>query len=260
MPGDEATDYDAFFGPFYFEPYARELVARMDEGQQGEVLELGAGTGRVTAQIRKRIPAGSRLVASDIDAGMLAFAEKKLAQLDIEWRIIDACELPFEANTFQTIVCGFGYMFVPDKEKAFSEAYRVLRPGGQLLFTTWDKLENNPASFIARTIAEQYLTHPVPASYDTATSMSDAAEIETRLQGAGFRKITIERLAVESGPTTAREAARVLSKSGIYPEVLEQNPDCVPDIESRVHAALAARFGESPMVAPASALISQAWK
>ena len=104
---------------------------------------------------------------------MLAVAKKKLAHLDIDWQHIDAQQLPFSDNSIDLVICCFGYMFVPDKPAAFAEVYRVLRPGGHFLFTTWDKLENNPASYISRCIAKQYLEEPLPAPYDLSTSMSD---------------------------------------------------------------------------------------
>jgi ubiquinone/menaquinone biosynthesis C-methylase UbiE len=55
------------------------------------------------------------------------------------------------------LVCSFGYMFVPDKPKAFAEVYRVLRPGGLFLFTTWDTLESNVASYISWSTAKNML-------------------------------------------------------------------------------------------------------
>jgi ubiquinone/menaquinone biosynthesis C-methylase UbiE len=41
------------------------------------------------------------------------------------------------------VVCQFGVMFFPEKTKAFAEVHRVLRPGGQLLFNVWDRIEHN---------------------------------------------------------------------------------------------------------------------
>jgi len=260
--GDTAAHYDQFFGPLFFEPYAIEVVKRMDTTSVSILLEIAAGTGRVTRHIREHIPASAKLIASDISEDMLSVAKKKLNHLNIEWQNIDAQQLPFTDNSIDVVVCCFGYMFVPDKPKAFAEAYRVLRPGGTFLFTTWDKLEQNAASYIARSIAKEYLEEPLPASYNLATSMSDETVIEQLLQKAGFSKITIEKVKQFSVSPSAKEAAYGLVEGGglIYKEIKSRNPAWIAEIKIKVEKELAEKFGAAPMSAPISAVISQAWK
>ena len=260
--GDTAAHYDQFFGPLFFEPYAIEVVKRMDTTSVSILLEIAAGTGRVTRHIREHIPASAKLIASDISEDMLSVAKKKLNHLNIEWQNIDAQQLPFTDNSIDVVVCCFGYMFVPDKPKAFAEAYRVLRPGGTFLFTTWDKLEQNAASYIARSIAKEYLEEPLPASYNLATSMSDETVIEQLLQKAGFSKITIEKVKQLSVSPSAKEAAYGLVEGGglIYNEIKSRNPAWIAEIKIKVEKELAEKFGAAPMSAPISAVISQAWK
>ncbi len=52
-------------------------------------------------------------------------------------------QLPFPDGAFDAVVCQFGVMFFPDKARALSEAHRVLRPGGVLIFNVWDRIEEN---------------------------------------------------------------------------------------------------------------------
>jgi SAM-dependent methyltransferase len=52
-------------------------------------------------------------------------------------------QLPFPDGAFDAVVCQFGVMFFPDRARAFSEAHRVLRPGGVLIFNVWDRIEEN---------------------------------------------------------------------------------------------------------------------
>ena len=261
LPAETAIHYDQFFGPLYFEPYAIEVAKRINPGQVSIVLEIAAGTGRVTRHIREHIPPPAKLIASDISEDMLAVAKKKLNHLDIDWQNIDAQQLPFSDSSIDLVVCCFGYMFVPDKPKAFAEVYRVLKPGGLFLFTTWDKLENNAASYCARSIAEKYLEKPLPDSYNLATSMSDEAVITPLLQDAGFAKISIEKVELFFVCTTAKEAASGLVKGGaIYEEIKKRNPAWIDEIRIKVEKELAEKFGAAPMVAPMSAVISQAWK
>jgi ubiquinone/menaquinone biosynthesis C-methylase UbiE len=260
-PGGGAFHYDHFLGPLFFEPYAIEMAKRIDPSPVSIALEIAAGTGRVTRHIRECIAASAKLIASDISEEMLAEAKKQLSHLDIDWQNIDAQQLPFSDNSIDLVVCCFGYMFVPDKLKAFAEAYRVLRPGGVFLFTTWDKLEHNAVSYTSRLVAEKYLKGPLPGSYDVAVSMYDEEIIRSLLEEAGFSKISIEKVGQFSVCPTAREAATGLVDGGfIFKEIRQHNPEWIDEIKIELEKELSEKFGAAPMIAPISAVISQAWK
>lgn len=259
--GNIAAHYDQYLGPLFFEPYAIEVAKRIDPGSVFVALELASGTGRVTRHLRGRLQGSAKLIASDISEEMLAEAKSKLRHLDIEWQIIDAQQLPFAENSIDLVVCCFAYMFVPDKPKAFAEAYRVLKPGGMFLFTTWNDLEHNAASYTSRSIARQYLQEPYPPSYDLATSMSDETVIGSQLQRAGFSQISIEKVAHFSVSPTAKEATYGLVEGGlIYKDIKKQNPAWIDEIKIKVEKELSEKYGAAPMVAPMSAVISQARK
>jgi ubiquinone/menaquinone biosynthesis C-methylase UbiE len=261
LPAKTATHYDQFFGPLYFEPYAIEVAKRIDPAAVSIALEIAAGTGRVTRHIRQHIPPTAKLIASDIDEDMLAVAKKKLGHLDIDWQNIDAGQLPFSDNSIDLVVCCFGYMFVPDRPKAFTEAYRVLKPGGQFLFTSWDRLENNPASYTARSIAEKYMDKPLPESNNLPTSMSDEALITPLLQNAGFSKMSIEKVQLLSSCPTAKEAAAGFADGGsVYEDIKKQDPARIDEIKIKLEKEFAEKFGAAPMIVPISALVNQAWK
>lgn len=259
--GETAIHYEQCLGPMFFEPYAIEVCRRIDPSSVLLALEIASGTGRVTRHLRERIPAPAKLVASDISPDMLAIAREKLRNVDIDWQMIDAQQLPFSDNSIDLVVCCFGYMFVPDKQKAFAEAYRVLRPGGMLLITTWDKLELNAASYTYRNTALKYLQDPLPESYNLPFSMSDEVIIRSFLQDAGFSKIAIEKVKQVSISPTAKEAVNSLAQGGlIYNEIMKRNPAWMDEIKMTVERELSEKFGMAPMIAPLSAVISQAWK
>ena len=260
-PAGGAIYYDHFLGPLFFEPYALEIAKRIDPAPVVVALEIAAGTGRVTRHIRKRLTNSAQLIASDISEEMLAEAKKQLSQFNIDWQIIDAQQLPFSNNSIDLIVCCFGYMFVGDKQKAFAEAYRVLKPGGMLLFTTWDKPEHNAASYTSRILAQKYLKGPLPDSYDVPVSMNDEEAIRLLLEKEGFSKIAIEKVKQFSVCSSAKEAATGLVDGGfIFKEIRQQNAELIDEIKIELEKELAEKFGAAPMVAPMSAVISQAWK
>jgi ubiquinone/menaquinone biosynthesis C-methylase UbiE len=258
---ESALHYDEFLGPMFFEPYAIEVADRINPSSVSVALEIAAGTGRVTRHIRKRISASAKLIASDISETMLTVAKEKLTDPGIDWQKIDAQQLPFSDNSIDLVVCCFGYMFVPDKPKAFAEAYRVLRPGGMFLITTWDKLENNAASYTSRSQAMKYFEGPMPETFNLATSMHDEVAIRKMLTDAAFARVSVEKVRKNSVCPTAQEAAAGLVQSGqIFQEIKKRNPAWIEEIKAEVEKILAEKFGAAPMIAPMSALVSQAWK
>ena len=132
---------------------------------------------------------------------------------------------------------------------------------GHFLFTTWDKLENNPASYTSQLMAKQYLEEPLPASYDLPTSMSDENVIRSLLQDTGFSKLFIEKVKLFSASPSAKEAALGFVEGGSdYDEIRKRKPGSIDEIKIKLEKELADQLGDEPMTVPISALISQAWK
>jgi ubiquinone/menaquinone biosynthesis C-methylase UbiE len=258
--GSVPLHYDKYQGPVFFEPYALEIAGRIDRSAN-VVLEIACGTGRVTRHLRNILSPACRLIATDLSPDMLAVAKDKLKDQAIEWQVADAQNLPFDDNSIDLIVCSFGYMFLPDKVKAFTEAFRALRHGGNLLFTTWDQLEHNGASFIQRKVSGKYLGDDLPETYKMAFAINNDDQIKDWLRRAGFTEIKIERVDKLATAASAKEVAEGLAQGGsMYNEIMKRNPDWVPQIKSEIEQELAENFGASPMVAPMRALVITARK
>jgi SAM-dependent methyltransferase len=135
--------YDTHLVPLIFEPYAADLAHRLSLRNPTRVLEIAAGTGVVTRALATVLPGNVAIVATDLNQPMIDYAAAVGTRRAIEWRQADAMQLPFEDRSFDAVVCQFGAMFFPDKSKAFSEARRVLVPGGAFIFNVWDRIEEN---------------------------------------------------------------------------------------------------------------------
>jgi ubiquinone/menaquinone biosynthesis C-methylase UbiE len=127
-----AAAYDLIFSGVereVFGPRRKRLLA----GARGRVLDIGAGTGANLPHY----PLGriSGLVLLDPSAGMLARARRRADELGIgPATVVQPAErLPFDDQSFDTIVFTLSLCTIPDAEAALREARRVLRAGGRLL-------------------------------------------------------------------------------------------------------------------------------
>ena len=100
-------------------------------GTTSRVLETACGTGIVTRALRDALPATTHLTATDLNGEMMDVARAKVkAGEAVDFQVVDGTALRFADASFDTMICQFGVMFYPDKDRGFEEAYRVLAPGG----------------------------------------------------------------------------------------------------------------------------------
>jgi len=185
--------YNDCLGPLWFEHFAADLAQRLPERPPGEVLEIACGSGLVTRRLRERLAPSLRLVATDLSKTMLDYARAKLdARQGIEWREADALNLPFEDRKFGAVVCGFGIMFVPDRQAALREARRVLADGGILLFNVWDRIEENPHALVNAAVLEALFPGDAEMRFRLPYDMHDPDLLRRLLAGARFRETRIE--------------------------------------------------------------------
>ena len=259
--GPIPVHYDRYLGPMFFEAYALDICSRINSPSVKSALELCCGTGRVTRHLRNILMPDARLIASDISPDMMEVAKDKLHTATIDWQIIDAQQIPYAENAFDLVVCSFGFMLIPDRKTAFEEAFRVLKPGGTLLMSTWDKLERNEASFVFRTIIKKYFGDSLPETYKLPFSMHQPELIREELMAAGFSNVDVEVVEKKSVCVSAKEAAYGLLHGGsLYNEIIKRDATWLTEISETVESELASRYGDSPMIAPMRALISQATK
>jgi ubiquinone/menaquinone biosynthesis C-methylase UbiE len=190
------ANYDKYLGPILFEPYAVDLAERLQKDKVKHLLELACGTGRVTKHLAGLIPDDGSLTATDLNPGMLEIAQSKLRDDKIQWKIADAQNMEFSDAQFDHIVCQFGVMFFPDKEKSFREASRVLKDGGKYVFNTWESVENNPRIDLMWKVIYEVFGNESPDFFQKGPhSFFDKKEIEQLLIRAGFKNVRIETVA-----------------------------------------------------------------
>jgi SAM-dependent methyltransferase len=154
--------------------------------------------------------------------------------------------LPFADGSFDVVACQFGAMFFPDKAQAFSEARRLLRPGGVLVFNTWDRIEENDfAHTVTRTLASLYPSDPprfmerTPHGYFRLDAIADDLAQAGFLTAPRFESIT-SRSRAESAQVAATAYCQGTPLRG---EIEARAGARLEDATSACAADLAARFG-----------------
>ena len=120
-----------------WQTFARRVVlpwALQGFRPQGDVLEIGAGSGAMAAELLAMYP-DVRLTVTDVDDEMVAAAAARLSPFGdrVTARPADATALPFPDGAFDVVLSWIMLHHTLEWEKALAEALRVLRPGGELV-------------------------------------------------------------------------------------------------------------------------------
>ncbi|WP_375161795.1 class I SAM-dependent methyltransferase [Bradyrhizobium sp. RDT46] len=250
--------YDEHLVPMIFAGYAGDIARRVAALSPSALLEIAAGTGAVTRAVAAALPRDVRYVATDLNEPMLAIAAQRQAGDDrISWRQADALALPFGDAEFDVVCCQFGAMFFPDRVKGYSEAKRVLKPGGTFLFNVWDRIEENVFADDAAT-ALRKLFPDDPPRFITRTPHGyfDQAIIRADLARAGFGNVSIETLAATSrAPSPDLVAVAYCQGTPLRGEIEARTGGDLQAATDAVAAAIRARHGSGPVEAKIQALV-----
>jgi SAM-dependent methyltransferase len=251
--------YDKGLGPVLFAEPANIAARRVASFEPARVLETAAGTGIVTRRLRDLVAPPAAIIATDLNPAMLEAAGRKFRPDDaVVLEPADATALPFADGEFDVVVCQFGVMFFPDKDKSYREAHRVLAPGGRYLFSVWDTPVVNPHWRILSNAVRSALPDP-PPFLDVPFGYAAIDPIKAALLASGFSGIRIDVLRI-IGPIADFEAfaAALVRGSPLVDQIQSRGVD--PEEMTRdVAQSLRAEFGGSGG-APLQFILFEAWR
>lgn len=238
--------YETYLVPLIFEPYAADLKNRMSSMNVSRILEVAAGTGVVTRALATVPNDGVSIVATDLNQAMLDEAASVGTARPVQWKQADAMALPFPDGEFDAVVCQFGVMFFPDKPKAFSEARRVLKPGGVFIFNVWDRIsENEFADTVTTSLEAVFPKDPPRFLARTPHGYHDRSIIARDLASGGFTKSAqIATIAARSRAESARDPAIAYCQgTPLRSEIEARDASRLGEATDMAAAAIAKRFG-----------------
>src|SRR5207245_2312202 len=142
-----------------------------------------------------------------------------------------------------------------DKRTSLDECFRVLMPGGTYLFVVWDdptNMADSPSWIAAQTVGDMLRRDPrsliAPGYFDEPTIRADLA-------AAGFRDVTVDRIARPARAASARDAAVITVQGSLLRTAIEAaDPSRLGEATNAVEQVMFTRFGEGPLEGETKAL------
>jgi SAM-dependent methyltransferase len=178
---------------------ARAFLDWLDVAAAARWLDVGCGTGMLSAAVLERDPTAS-IAGVDPSESFLEAARRRLPDADLG--VAGAQELPFGDAEFDAVVAGLVLNFVPDAGQAAAELARVARPGATIAAYVWDYA--GEMQLIRRLFDAAIELDPAAEEADEGPKFPICRldRLETLFEGAGLRDVESRAIDV---PTVFRD-------------------------------------------------------
>ena len=156
--------------------YLEKALSGIPEHFSGKLLEVPVGTGILTMPVYQTMPEAD-ITCLDYSADMMGQEQEKANRLklnNVTFQQGDVGALPYADDTFDIVLSLNGFHAFPDKEAAYRETFRVLKPGGTFCGCFYVKDEHRRTDWFVRHVYEKtgFFTPP----YETASSLKNRLE------------------------------------------------------------------------------------
>jgi demethylmenaquinone methyltransferase/2-methoxy-6-polyprenyl-1,4-benzoquinol methylase len=129
--------------------WKKDLIRWMNPYKNKKLLDVACGTGDIGKLYLEATNNSENIFCVDPNEGMINRGKKKLENYkNIEWLIGSAENLPIDNDSCDYYTISFGLRNTKNLDKALSEAYRVLKPGGRYLCLEFSKIQNSNLNII----------------------------------------------------------------------------------------------------------------
>ena len=193
-----------------FHGVSTALLDRAGIRQGHHVLDVACGTGEPAIPAAQRVGPAGKVYATDLVAGMVAFAREKAQALklaNIEFVVNDGEALDLPAAAFDAATMRWGLMFMPEPVACLQRIHRALKSGATFATATWAAPDKNPWASVPLAVMKRYMELPAPVPGQTGIfAFADPQRLKDTMVAAGFRDVTVEGLDVSwAGPGSGRE-------------------------------------------------------
>ena len=124
--------------------WKKDLIQLMNPSKGKKLIDVACGTGDLGKLYLDSVGTNQKILCVDPNKGMIKKGKSKLKKYkNIKWIIASAENLPIQDNSCDYYTISFGLRNTKNLNKALSEAYRILKPGGRYLCLEFSKIENS---------------------------------------------------------------------------------------------------------------------
>jgi ubiquinone/menaquinone biosynthesis C-methylase UbiE len=210
---DKASEYYERSWEAQLKP-AHDLVLEVSQVQPGEtILDIAAGTGLITFPLAAQAGATGKIIATDISDEMVKIGTvlcdaKGIS--NVEFQQMDAEQLRLKDNQFDLVTCALGLMYFPDPDRAISEMYRTLKPGGRAVVAVWGSRKKCGWAEIFPIVDARVNTDVCPMFFH----LGESEVLTYPFKNVGFTDITLTKIDTQLSYTSAEEACEAAFLGG----------------------------------------------
>lgn len=177
-----------------------EWMVRHVEPRPGQtILELTCGPGETGFLAAERVGPSGRLISSDLNEGMVDAARRGAEArglTNVECRVLDAANIDLADASVDGVLSRFGLMLVPERDRAFAEIRRVLRPRGRLGYGVWGPFDRNPwlTQLVGAMLQHGHAPGGDPHGAGGVFSLAEPEMNRSVLEAAGFTDVAVEEI------------------------------------------------------------------
>ena len=240
--------------------YVEDALRLASPAPDERVLDVACGAGAVAFPAAAK---GNEVLAIDVAQAFVDMVQKRARAEglhNLTAKVMDGQALRVPDASFDVVLSNFGAFLFPDRSRGFREMWRVLRPGGRAVVTSFvGPPENEWMALFGQAARETFpdLAAPSPRFLELA----DADRFARELREAGFADVQVEGIRQEATWPDAEAAWVALSEGApVFRPILERvGPEGARRMQEAFTALAEARFGEGAVVlgAPAHCAVAR---
>lgn len=181
-------------------------------GPAQHVLDIAAGAGEPALSAAERVGPSGYVLATDLSENIIGFAQQmaEARQLrNFETRALDGENPNLPEASFDAVLCRFGLMYMPNRQRALTEWRRVLKPAGRVVVAVFSTPDKNGWGAVPLSIIRQRAQLPPPLPGQPGPfSLGGEGVLEGAFREAGFQNIQVHKLLAPLRMSSAAECIR----------------------------------------------------